>query len=184
MTDWQKWETLLKNNQEKSLRELEPVFNKKRAWINNFKIFYNAENKEDLKDKHKQYKFFYKKWKYHLTRLFPVIIKPEEEEAAQFLKNITEQLRTEQEQKEIDKIKFILTDVLLQNKQLIEETNALQEDNLSKAKHINQLINHKNELEEKLRLCNTTTKVFKILFYSITGISILLIIIGGIKCLD
>lgn len=181
MTDWQKWETLLKNNQEKSLRELEPVFNKKRAWINKFKIFSNAENKENLKDKHLQYKFFYKKWKYHLTRLFPVVIKPEEEDPATPLKKITEQLRT---QEEIDKIKFILTDVLLQNKQLIEETNALQEDNLTKAKNINQLINHNNELEEKLKFCSTKAKIFKILFYSISGISILLTIIGGIKCLD
>ena len=183
MTDWQKWETLLKNNQGKSLRELEPIFNKTHAWISNFKTFYYSQNKEDLKDKHKQYSFFYKKWRYHLARSLPVVIKPKEEEPETLIliKKIFKQFKS---QEEIDKVKFILTDVLLENKHLIEEINALQEDNLTKAKNINQLINHNNELEEKLKFCNTTTKIFKILFYSISGISILLTIIGGIKCLD
>lgn len=172
MTEWQKWETLLKENPDKSTRELESIFNKSYSWIGRFKKFYNASTneKEKLKTQNKQYTLFYKKWKYHLSRLFPVVIEKEKAKPA------GETTSSPDEKEDINKIKFMLAELLIENQQVLENIRSLQEDNLSKAKHINQLVNKVEELEEKLNTCNLLQKVFKIVFYTTAGIIILLLV--------
>ena len=178
MQKWEEWIKILENNPKKSARELAKYFNKTHTWVHYLKTFYNApaEEKEKLKDTHPQYAYFYKVWKKE-NNINVISITPEKENN-KHAKNTFPRIPYYQ----IQDLKIVIMRLALLNNHLIKENNAFAEDNIAKACSINQLINVKNSLREKLQQKTTELKIITFFYYLTSLIALIIIITGIIKC--
>ena len=176
MSKWDEWVKILENNPTKSLRELAKEFNKNPTWVHFLKRFYNAspEEKEKLKDTHAQYAYFYKIWK----EKNPIAV-----DSGAISTPKTQNFFLPIPYMEIKHLKKIITFLGVENKHLIEENKLLKEDNLIKARSINQLINKSNELSEEVKNLRLHLKFLYLIFYFTLGIIIILIGEISLQCL-
>jgi len=166
---WEEIQELLEKNKDKTYKELEKIFKKKKGWISRLKKFYEAseEEKEELAKNHSQFKAFYKLWKEYKEKLnSQEEIKEEEEKEEEQNKEISEELIKSLglKLKECEKIK----------KELIKE-------NAETALDINRKQNLISELQLKIELLEKINRYLKNSIYFTTILTILLLIFFGIK---